>query len=167
MLVPTTGVHADKQKRLQYMLSVMLQRKTYSYLRTKPWHRRRSRVSVFSITRKLKKESTYPLDHYTRHFQWDKYFSISYIKMSQATNDGYECHFAVVSSLPYCIWIIRNTINTQYYNLASPSFTYIPTLIQTKDGLTASASGISSYTHQAYALPARKALDQIIPRSIT
>jgi len=50
-----------------------------------PWHQHRYRVSVFSITTKLKKESTYPLDHYTWHFQWDKYFSISYIKTSQAT----------------------------------------------------------------------------------
>jgi len=112
-----------------------------------PWHRRRYRVSVFSITTNLKKERTYPLDHYTWHFQWDKYFSISYIKMSYATNDRYECHFAVVSSLPHCIRITRNTISMQYYYLASPSFTYIPTVIQTKDGLAARVSGTRSYTH--------------------
>jgi len=74
------------------------------------WHRRRYRVSVFSITTELEKESNYPLDHYTWHFQLDKYFSISYTKMSPATNDRYESPLLWFLVLSHCIWIIRNTV---------------------------------------------------------
>lgn len=97
-----------------------------------PWHRRKYRVSVFSIIRKLKKQSTYPLDHYTIFSIRQIFFDIIHTSRRVRLRRSL-CHFAMVSSLTHSIWIIRNTINMQSYYLASPSFTYIPTVIQTKD----------------------------------